>query len=427
VIITYTTATVGQSFSVSFYVSDDTVLSSGDERTSVVTIVPAATVGSKQFALGTEIVLPVVDTDRDYYLLAVSSLGHTAVFDGVYHLGASPVYVHGADATDDSLTVSGDGTTISVTFNGSSYAYATSDVTALSVRAHGGNDSVDASGLTAPRPSMLFGGVGNDQLTGGAGNDLLRGGLGDDTLGGGLGNDTLAGAEGNDILNGGDGNDTLVGRDGNDTLDGGAGNDTASYQVASAGIALDLGAGVASNDGFGNSDVLVVGTIENVNGSNFDDVISGDGNANRLNGNNGSDTLAGGAGADTINGGNGNDLLAGDGGGDAIYGNAGNDTMNGGDDNDTLVGGTESGPNDDIMNGGNGDDTLSGQVGNDTLDGGAGADKVFGDAGNDILYAGGGCGGDGALDTVKGGSGADTAYDVLSGPDAVNSVESVVC
>ncbi|MFZ1242093.1 MAG: hypothetical protein WAV74_06410, partial [Anaerolineae bacterium] len=65
--------------------------------------------------------------------------------------------------------------------------------------------------------------------------------------------------------------------------------------------------------------------------------------------------------------------------------------------------------------------------GNDTLDGGAGADKVFGDAGNDILYAGGGCGGDGALDTVKGGSGADTAYDVLSGPDAVNSVESVVC
>ncbi|WP_343407493.1 hypothetical protein [Candidatus Amarolinea dominans] len=73
-------------------------------------------------------------------------------------------------------------------------------------------------------------------------------------------------------------------------------------------------AGAASNDGFGNSDVLVVGTIENVNGSNFDDVISGDGNANRLNGNNGSDTLAGGAGADTINGGNGNDLLAGDGG-----------------------------------------------------------------------------------------------------------------
>ncbi|MBK7203335.1 hypothetical protein [Candidatus Amarolinea dominans] len=58
------------------------MLSSGDERTSVVTIVPAATVGGKQFALGTEIVLPVVETDRDYYLLAVSSLGHTAVFDG---------------------------------------------------------------------------------------------------------------------------------------------------------------------------------------------------------------------------------------------------------------------------------------------------------------------------------------------------------
>ena len=78
---------------------------------------------------------------------------------------------------------------------------------------------------------MLFGGVGNDQLTGGAGNDLLRGGLGDDTLGGGLGNDTLAGAEGNDILNGGDGNDTLVGRDGNDTLDGGTGQPSAPVQL----------------------------------------------------------------------------------------------------------------------------------------------------------------------------------------------------
>ncbi|MBK6430622.1 hypothetical protein [Candidatus Amarolinea dominans] len=43
--------------------------------------------------------------------------------------------MHGADATDDSLTVSSDGTISNVTFNGSSYAYATGDVTALSVRA----------------------------------------------------------------------------------------------------------------------------------------------------------------------------------------------------------------------------------------------------------------------------------------------------
>ncbi|MFZ1463808.1 MAG: hypothetical protein WAV60_07130, partial [Anaerolineae bacterium] len=61
------------------------------------------------------------------------------------------------------------------------------------------------------------------------------------------------------------------------------------------------------------------------------------------------------------------------------------------------------------------------------LNGGTGADTLLGDAGNDILYAGGGCGGDGALDTVKGGSGTDTAYDVLSDPDAINTVESVVC
>ncbi|MFZ1553215.1 MAG: response regulator [Anaerolineae bacterium] len=219
--------------------------------------------------------------------------------------------------------------------------------------------------------------------------------------------------------------------------------DTANYQFAVGGIVLDLGVGAASNDGYGNSDVL--GAIEIVNGSAFDDVIVGDGNANILSGGNGNDTMAGGAGADTINGGNGNDLLDGDAGDDVIYGKAGSDTMNGGADNDTLYGGTEGGANDDIMNGNDGDDTLYGQagndtlsggagndtllgdVGNDTLDGGIGADVLTGDAGNDILYAGGGCGGDGALDTVKGGNGADTAYDVLSGPDTLHTVESVIC
>ena len=35
-------------------------------------------------------------------------------------------------------TISGDATTLHVTFNGSSYAYPTADVTALSVRMHGG-------------------------------------------------------------------------------------------------------------------------------------------------------------------------------------------------------------------------------------------------------------------------------------------------
>ena len=436
-------ATPGQPFIVSFYVSDDAVLNGGDKRTSTVTIVPAAAAGSKNFALGAEIIVPVVDKDQDYYLLAVSSLGHTALFRGVYHLSAAPVYVHGDDLAGDSVTISGDATTLHVTSNGSSYAYPTADVTALSVRTHGGNDAVDASGLTVSLPSMQYGGEHDDQLTGGVGDDLLRGGLGDDTLGGGLGNDLLAGAEGNDTLNGDGGNDTLVGHGGDDTFDGGAGADTANYQLAVSGILLDLGVGAASNDGYGNSDVL--GAIEIVNGSPFDDVIVGDGNANTLNGGNGNDTMAGGAGADTINGSNGNDLLDGDAGNDVIYGKAGSDTMNGGADNDTLYGGTEGGANDDIMNGNDGDDTLYGQagndtlsggagndtllgdVGNDTLDGGIGADVLTGDAGNDILYAGGGCGGDGALDTVKGGNGADTAYDVLSGPDTLHSVESVIC
>ncbi|MGB4975847.1 MAG: calcium-binding protein, partial [Anaerolineae bacterium] len=444
-VLTYTMAIPGQPFTVSIYVSEDTLLNGGDKRTSVVTILPTASAGRKRFALGAEIVLPVVDSKQDYYLLAVSSLGHTALFTGVYHLPASPIYVHGDELTGDAVIVSGDGGTMTVNFNGTSYNYSTPDVTALSVRTHGGDDAVDASGLTAALPSVLLGGAGNDQLSGGMGNDTLRGGTGDDSLSGGPGSDSLNGAEGNDALFGGPGDDTLFGREGSDALDGGAGSDTANYQATTGPIALNLAVGIASNDGNGSSDTLALNTIEIVSSSSFDDVIIGDDNANTLNGGDGNDTINGGAGADTINGGNGNDLLNGDAGNDTLYGKAGNDTMNGGDDNDTLYGGTESGANDDILNGDAGDDFLYGQTGNDTLDGGAGNDKLsgdagndtlnggtgadtlLGDAGNDILYAGGGCGGDGALDTVKGGSGTDTAYDVLSDPDAINTVESVVC
>jgi Ca2+-binding RTX toxin-like protein len=72
----------------------------------------------------------------------------------------------------------------------------------LTVNALGGDDTVDASGLSA----------GAILLTedGGNGDDLLIGGAGDDTLLGGPGDDVLIGGPGQDVLDGGPGDNQLV-------------------------------------------------------------------------------------------------------------------------------------------------------------------------------------------------------------------------
>ncbi len=225
----------------------------------------------------------------------------------------------------------------------------------------GGNDTLIGLG----QADALNGGAGNDVLIGGAGADTLDGGAGIDEVlyssdGGphgvtvdlqagtaidSFGNpdllrgiervygtnrndvitgrdgagDLLFGRAGNDAIRGGSGNDTLVGGAGKDTLDGGAGtNDQVAYflETGPRGVSVDLAAGSAV-DTFGNADVLI--GIEQVYGSNADDVFLGNADnnlilgrsgADNLNGAGGADTLVGGAGADTINGGDGLDQIA---------------------------------------------------------------------------------------------------------------------
>jgi Ca2+-binding RTX toxin-like protein len=71
----------------------------------------------------------------------------------------------------------------------------------LSISAQGGDDVIQASGLSAGVTSLTAdGGEGDDILIGSAGDDLLIGGNGDDVLEGGPGTDILNGAPGNDIL-----------------------------------------------------------------------------------------------------------------------------------------------------------------------------------------------------------------------------------
>ena len=198
---------------------------------------------------------------------------------------------------------------------------------------------------------VLAGGAGNDVLNGGAGGDRLDGGLGNDWasyasskaavqvslttrtgLGGDAAGDTLFGIEnlfgsaladrltgdgvanvlnggaGNDLLYGGAGNDVLVGGIGADRLDGGTGIDWADYSSgATSGIRVNLLTGIGQL-GLAAGDTYF--GIENVQGTKFADVITGNAANNVLNGGDGNDIIFGGAGSDTLVGGAGNDTLS---------------------------------------------------------------------------------------------------------------------
>ena len=224
----------------------------------------------------------------------------------------------------------------------------------------------------------LRGGSGDDTLEGGAGHDLLHGGEGhdmadystaasgvvvklwkgvaendgeggqdrlvaiedvwgssfDDFIAGDWHNNWLNGGAGNDTLRGGSGDDTLMGGAGNDLLHGGDGYDMADYGWASSGVVVRLWQGLAENDGDGGNDILV--SIEDVQGSAFDDLLIGDRHGNWL------------------FGGGGHDVLRGRGDDDVLDGGEGDDTLEGGDGNDVLIGG--AGHN--VLDGGAGDDTL---------------------------------------------------------------------
>jgi len=124
-------------------------------------------------------------------------------------------------------------------------------------------------------------------------------------------------------------------------------------------VIADLAAGTATGDG---ADILV--EIENLIGSRYDDVLSGD------------------SGPNLLRGGAGNDMLRGRGGDDVLHGEGGNDTLIGGSGDDELYGG----PGDDDLHGGPGADLLMGGAGNDQLTGGSGADRLDGGTGDDVIW-----------------------------------------
>ena len=241
-----------------------------------------------------------------------------------------------------------------------------------------------------------------DDLFGGAGGDILKGNAGDDRLFGEQGYDSLNGGAGNDSLFGGQDSDLLEGGAGADLLDGGAGIDEATYRTALAGVTVSLASGGTGGDAAGDAYV----SIENMWGSNFDDVLEGDDQANRIFGLDGNNVIRGGGGNDELYGGNGNDTFYGGAGADRIDGGGGIDYVRY-DDATTGVtvgfasaAGSNDGAGDTMLNiehiigsafvdklggtnlaedlqGGGGDDLLQGRGGNDTLDGGDGVDQAM--------------------------------------------------
>jgi Ca2+-binding RTX toxin-like protein len=154
----------------------------------------------------------------------------------------------------------------------------------------------------------VYGSVFADTMTGSLGHDGLWGYGGNDVLYGAGGGDYLAGGDGNDTLYGQDGDDELDGGLGADHLDGGPGTDTLNFWdttfAYSGGAVVDLQAGTSVYQG--STDTLA--SIENVQGTEYADLLRGDAGPNALQGLNGGDVLVGRGGDDVIDGGDGYDV-----------------------------------------------------------------------------------------------------------------------
>lgn len=163
---------------------------------------------------------------------------------------------------------------------------------------------------------VIDGTAGRDVIAGLAGNDTIYGFDGKDLLCGGRGKDHLFGYDGDDHLVGGRNDDGLYGDDGgnevagDDVMDGGPhsefGGDWVYFVLR---VTANLEGGTATGEG---QDTLR--QVENVGGSEDNDMLIGDDRPNYFIGGEGHDTIWGRDGNDVANGKDGNDSLFGGGG-----------------------------------------------------------------------------------------------------------------
>jgi Ca2+-binding RTX toxin-like protein len=157
--------------------------------------------------------------------------------------------------------------------------------------------------------NTINGGKDDDTISGHSGNDKLIGWEGDDTIYGGAGNDVINDGTGNDIINAGSGRDTILVTSGEDRIDGGSDKDLLDCRTLTGAININLSNGTFTHPN--GEDLITLFSIEDVRGTNFNDVIVGGLAANYLIGFAGNDTLDGGASADLLEGGLGADTMTG--------------------------------------------------------------------------------------------------------------------
>jgi Ca2+-binding RTX toxin-like protein len=324
----------------------------------------------------------------------------------------SATAVLGLSSTSNSLTITGNGDD-TVTFTDNGWMIAAEDGATRTYENGAATVILDRT--------MKLGFTGSDQA------DVFLGMNGDDTLAGAAGDDVLTGGNGNDDIDGEAGDDRLIGGLGDDDLNGGADEDTADYSDAGAGVTVNLTSG-AADDGEGGTDALTA--LENIIGSAFNDILSGNAGDNDLSGNAGNDqadyssagagvtvSLTSGSandgegGTDTLTGienivGSAfNDILTGDGVANVLSGGGGVDQVDysgatagvvvnltagrATDDasaTDTLIDieNAAAGGFNDVLIGDSAGNTLVGGAGIDRLDGRDGDDRLEGGAGDDI-------------------------------------------
>ena len=166
----------------------------------------------------------------------------------------------------------------------------------------------------------------SDIITGDDKNNHIVGLNGNDKIYAGAGDDTIVAGNGENIIYAEEGNDLIIGSPGAEIIDGGEGNDSITYRHSTHGIKVDLKTGVCSG-GFAEGDKLT--NIDNLEGSEFNDVIYDNNDDNLIVTNDGSDIVY-------LS--DGNDVVFTGGNDDKVYINGkGNKFIAGGENSDLFI------------------------------------------------------------------------------------------